>query len=716
MRNDSLGFFWSDVDDKLQKKIDRLKEEGWSEVAPGYWCENHIIQDKELDYYRYAIKLENAYQEIKSKASAKCQPPEPVWLKPDYLPHYKEAKEFKVDLFTDNELIDAVNIGLKTGVKPQLIFDIECYPNYFLIAFRAAFSSKIIYFELAPKVQLDIPKLAWIVENFTLVGFYSEKYDIPMLHLALAGHTNSALEYASSSIVAYTRSKRKSGLPSWKILKQHKIQTNKNIDHIDLAEVAPLSASLKIYGGRLHSARMQDLPFPPNTALTHAQITCTRWYCVNDLAVTLDLHTKLKKELALRVQLGSVYGLDLRSKSDAQIAEAVITKKVQELKFQKLQKPQIPAGTRYYYDVPKFIKYRSELMQYVLNIVGTTPFVVNNSGKIDTPEALKKLEIKIGSSAYTIGIGGLHSCEKQTMHVSDENYILADHDVISYYPIIILNLLLYPPSLGIEFLKVYRAIVEERIEAKMTGDSVVASTLKIVINGSFGKLSQRFSMLYSPDLLIQVTLTGQLSLLLLIERLEMEGIGVISANTDGIVVKCPRNQMNRKNAIIKEWEKDTGFDTEESLYKTLLSRDVNNYIAIKSDTNSIKSKGVFSRPGLNRNPTNEICLDAMEQFLLNSTPIKDTIRKCNDIRKFVTVRTVKGGAVKDGEFLGKAIRWYYAEDTTGTIIYAGSGNKVPRSDGAKPLMDIPSQFPNDINYEWYEKETWALLEQIGYAA
>jgi hypothetical protein len=78
------------------------------------------------------------------------------------------------------------------------------------------------------------------------------------------------------------------------------------------------------------------------------------------------------------------------------------------------------------------------------------------------------------------------------------------------------------------------------------------------------------------------------------------------------------------------------------------------------------------------------------------------------------VRTfVKGGAVKDGEYLGKAIRWYYAQGMEGEIVYAKSGNKVPRSDGAKPLMVLPEAFPNDVDFGWYIREAEEMLNEIG---
>ena len=50
----------------------------------------------------------------------------------------------------------------------------------------------------------------------------------------------------------------------------------------------------------------------------------------------------------------------------------------------------------------------------------------------------------------------------------------------------------------------------------------------------------------------------------------------------------------------------------------------------------------------------------------------------------------------------------------GTINYIKSGNKVPESEGAKPCMDLPEEFPNDVNYQWYERKTLEMLEDCAF--
>jgi len=193
----------------------------------------------------------------------------------------------------------------------------------------------------------------------------------------------------------------------------------------------------------------------------------------------------------------------------------------------------------------------------VLATVLATPFVVTDTGKMMLPKALDQA-ITIGATTYTMGIGGLHSTEQSTAHFADDNTILVDRDVASYYPRIILNSGLAPGEMGQHFLSAYRSIVERRLAAKKSGDKVTDDALKITINGSFGKFGSKYSVLYAPRLLIQTTLTGQLSLLMLIEQLEGAGISIVSANTDGIVIKCPAHLELDMDNIIGAWEMITG--------------------------------------------------------------------------------------------------------------------------------------------------------------
>lgn len=661
-----------------------------------------------------------------TKEKVKCVPPEPIWLRDDYLPGLEEAEVLAgVEELTDSELM---RLAHPYSAKQEMGFDIEVYRNYYLAGFKHRASGKVVFIESTPDGYLDTDKLEWILRNFTIVGFNSTGYDLPITSMALAGLSMFDMKEASNRIIQYQE-------PWRDVLKSYKVKCIE-IDHMDLIEVAPLRASLKIYGGRMHTRQMQDLPFHPDINLSTDQKVITRYYCIaKDLPSTMLLRETLDEQIQLRIDMGKTYGQDLRSRSDAQIAEHVISSEVQNLNGGKrVGRPKIPPGTVYRYKVPNYLQYRSPLLQWALEVVRNSKFIVADHGSIDMPPEIGDLKLDINGSVYTMGIGGLHSTESNIAHFQNDEYEIYDFDVTSYYPRIILNQALYPYHMGPNFLRVYNRIVQTRVAAKQKGNKVEANSLKIVVNGSYGKLGSKWSNLYAPDLLIQVTLTGQLSLLLLIEHLEMAGIHVISANTDGIVVKPHRSQVELMKSIVRQWEKDTRFEMEETRYLALYSRDVNNYIAIKKKfdketkqwldiPDGTKTKGAYANPWnsnddksmwLHKNPTNTICVEAVEALLTKGVPLVTTIRNCRDIRKFVSVRTVKGGAYKDGAFLGKSIRWYYAEGEKGIIVYAMKGSKVPRSDGAKPLMDLPDEFPCDVDFDWYEKEANKILKEIGY--
>ncbi len=584
-------------------------------------------------------------------------------------------------------------------MKPTLIFDCEIYRDYFAVGFLNADTGNVRILEMYDGQPLDVATLRAILSKYRIVGFNSNGFDLPILEEALAGGSCVELKKITDRII-------KNNQRIW-----HSLE----IDHIDLIEVAPGVASLKLYAGRMHAPRMQDLPIEPDESISPEQRPVLREYLVNDLNATLALFRKLEPQIQLREQMSAEYGIDLRSRSDAQIAEQVIKSQVEKRMGKRIEKqdPFRLAGETFKYKFPDFLCTSPAIRKEIRETLTNATFTIGSNGVVQMPKEIANLEIKIGQSVYRMGIGGLHSSEKSVAHFADDDHILVDRDVASYYPAIILNCGLRPAHMGEHFTQVYRDIVERRLVAKRRGDKVTADSLKITINGSFGKFGSPYSALYSPTLLIQTTVTGQLSLLMLIEMLESEGIPVVSANTDGIVIKCPRSKVEVMGYIVWEWEHLTGFETEATQYRALYSASVNSYIAIKTDGH-YKAKGPFAPAGLQKNPTNEIVTEAVVAFLRHGTPVEQTIRQCNDVTKFVTVRTVKGGALDQaGNYLGKAIRWYYARGVTGPLTYKINGYTVPRSEGAKPLMDLPPAFPTDIDFDWYIREVESILNDIG---
>jgi hypothetical protein len=666
---------------------------------------------------------------------------------------------------------------------PRAYWDTECYPNYWLLKFRLkgreTYSFSIRNGErFAPEV---LERMLQLFELYTSVSFNGIYYDVPMLRAVFQGYTTDQLKWLNDQLIVEKVKPWDLGLGEWSPR-----------DHVDIMAVCPGSGSQNIFAGRIHHHTLEELPIEVGKVLTDAEMELIATKCENDLGKLEALDDALKPQLRQREKLGARYGLDLRSKSDAQVAEAVLKKRCEMATGLKIYKPRIDWGLRFKYKAPEFLQFTLPQLQRAMSLVLESTFTIQppasmrddgEAGRcIGMPLQLEGLEIVIGSSTYRMGVGGLHSSEKRLVAVSSPTHQVRMPDVASYYPNLMVNAGAWPSSLGPQFVVEYESIKDERLKDKaavkrLKGegqthtdayDDAVAGDGggKIMINGTFGKTGSPYSVMFAPEMLIQTTITGQLSLLMLIEWHEIYGIPVISANTDGIVINCPRDKLAVSEYLIKEWERRTGLEMETDDYVAIYARDVNNYFAIKTP-DDVKRKGEYAKAGLleKKNPDVEICADAVADFLAKGVPIEYTIRMCRDIRKFVTIRKVDGGGVKlwghcpqkgtlvrdmisvieahgwvkagrkwskagleltaqaaynscfpepVREELGKTVRWYYSTQAPGPIVYARNGNNVGGSYGARPCMVLPSTLPDDIDHAWYVRTAEQMLVDIGF--
>jgi len=196
----------------------------------------------------------------------------------------------------------------------------------------------------------------------------------------------------------------------------------------------------------------------------------------------------------------------------------------------------------------------------------------------------------------------------------------------------------------------------------------------------------------------------------LIERLTVAGAKIVSANTDGVVALFDKVQWDDMLAVTEQWTKETSYVLEWTGYDAIYSRDVNSYVAFKGD--EVKTKGGYEYGSIRKGYAAEVCLDAVIAYLRDGTDPLSVITSETDIRKFLTMRGVRGGAVWQEQELGKVVRWYNSVHGE-AIRYRTNGNKVAGSDGARPLMDLPVALPSDIDYDWYVARCVKLLKDLG---
>lgn len=338
------------------------------------------------------------------------------------------------------------------------VFDVECYSNFFLVLMKRVEDGTVLRFQISPSVKLNKTGLLSALAEHLLIGFNSNNYDIPMIQLALTGKSAIELKRASDRLIVGEMRVRD-------FMEEYGLKRH-TWDHIDLIEVAPLKASLKIYAGRLHAKKLQDLPFAPDLELTAEDAAKLVEYCGNDLANTAILFEELRGQIALRESLSKQYRTDLRSKSDAQVAEKIIASEIEKINGEKPKRPSNLEGTSFQYKVPEYIAFQTPELQQTLAEIRKAVFVVGNNGEVICPPELSDLIVRVGNGQYRMGIGGLHSCETRVILRATESSLLIDRDVTSYYPSIILNQGLYPSHLGPAFLTVYKTLFERRVAAK----------------------------------------------------------------------------------------------------------------------------------------------------------------------------------------------------------------------------------------------------------
>lgn len=270
-----------------------------------------------------------------------------------------------------------------------------------------------------------------------------------------------------------------------------------------------------------------------------------------------------------------------------------------------------------------------------------------------------------------------------------------------------------------------------------------------------------FSKIYTPDLMLAITLSGQFYLLALIEDLIAYDVEIISANTDGVCFAGTPANVKRAMDWIECYGFLTGFEFEFTRYRKIALKDVNNYLAV-TDKGKVKAKGIYANAGLMKNPTNEVCTLAAQAYLATGRDIESFIREhltVANFADFTQARTVKGGGVQfagrkvvddwvevapgewkrpdwadtrasvkrksrppavevgtDPTHLGRTVRWYYSTDKSLSINYATTGNLVPKSEGGRACMTLPDSIPADLDIDRYVEETRANLRNMGLPA
>lgn len=261
-------------------------------------------------------------------------------------------------------------------------------------------------------------------------------------------------------------------------------------------------------------------------------------------------------------------------------------------------------------------------------------------------------------------------------------------------------------------------------------DSIIQLRYGQVYNESYNVNKSELFFLYDRLAQLQVTINGQLMTMTLVEELELNGIHVVSANTDGIIIKLPRDKIDIFNDITKRWNETNKMGADSEDYKEYYARDVNNYFAVWPDE-EVDAKGALDPKqylkDLKKGYDMPIVAKAVFSYLYKNIPVMETLRNCTDILDFcktqnvgkqfeVVYNVVENGKIKT-IYSQRHIRFYVS--TKGVIIQKEDINTGKRSRLASGLPSIILNSLDDkpieernINYKYYCDEAYKIINPI----
>ena len=463
------------------------------------------------------------------------------------------------------------------------------------------------------------------------------------------------------------------------------------------------------------------------------------YYNKNDVFLCGEIVRQKPDEVKLRYSLSNAFNLNLLSCSRANIADKLLAKFYSELsglnkkQFEKLRTER----TKLSFNKIIFphIKFQTPELQKML--AEMKQVVITRTNK----DAFSK-EIEFYGTKYTLATGGIHSVDRPGIFRSTDNYTYIHYDIGSFYPSTMVAYNIAPKHLNQQvFTKMVDYFRTTRLKCKHTADDVEmlikgvpnklsAEALKIVINAIYGKFGSETYFLYDRFAQMQVTINGQLMVMMVIESLELAGIHVISANTDGIIVKLYKNKEEQFKQITNEWCTFNKMTADSERYKLFITRDINNYLNVQSN-NTIEFKGALDPKqylkDLKKGYDMPIVAIAVFEYLVNNVPVMTTLRNHKDIldfcktqnvgRQFEVVYDVCEKGVITHIHSQRHVRFYVS--TKGVIIQKENKTTGARSNLAggntvcilNSLDDLPIEERN-INYGYYYNECYKIIDPI----
>ena len=481
-------------------------------------------------------------------------------------------------------------------------------------------------------------------------------------------------------------------------------------------------------------------------------------YNKNDVFIVCEMARLFPDEIKLRYSITAAFNVNVLCSARANIADKLTTKfysdysGLHKSKFEKLRTERHKMSFNKI--IFPHIKFETPELQYLLEYMkGVSVYHTSADKSIPMKEltdylkvsdkpGVFKAEIKFYGTTYTLAAGGIHSVDPPRECISDDVYLYLHHDYTSYYPYIMWKYHIAPEHVHEpSFNKMMEYLILTRVKCKHTPDEegfvikgvhnkVGAEALKIVINSIYGKFGSELFWLFDNIAKLKVTINGQLMTMTLVEQLELNGIHVISANTDGIVLKIPRYKFDLYKEITAKWNEVNRMGADYEEYERIVSRDVNNYFDVQVGGKT-EFKGALDprqyMKDLKKGYDMPIIATAVYNYFMYDKPVMETLKEHKDILDFCKTQNVgkqfevvydisENGQLKTVHSQ-RHVRFYVS--TKGVVIQKENKTNNSRSRLASGLpvqllntLDDKPIEERNIDYKYYKDEAYKIIDPI----
>jgi hypothetical protein len=544
------------------------------------------------------------------------------------------------------------------------VYDEETYANVFTLAVQHVEAPIRLMFEIS-EWRNDSAQLVEFVRHLAaskarMVGFNNIGFDYPILHMLLQmGRSDAQTLYRKAQAIITSQDEEDRWLHSVK-------PTDRIVKQIDLYKIHHFdnkarATGLKALEFNLRMDSIEDLPFKVGTVLTRDQAEVLKRYNQHDVEATRRFYHETTDMIRFREDLTIKYpGKDWLNFNDTKIGKEYFTLRLEQAGVacydfgpdgrtpRQTPRPSIALRDA----ILPSIRFERPEFTRVLDWLKAQTIT-------ETKGVFTDLTATVDGFTFVFGLGGIHGSLENVVVESDDEHVIVDLDVTSYYPNLAITNGFYPEHLGRDFVTIYKALFEQRKQyPKKSSESAM---LKLALNGVYGDSNNRFSVFYDPLFTMSITLNGQLLLCLLADKiLQWTEAQLVQVNTDGLTVRVRRAELDELERVCREWGTLTGLNLEQMRYRRMFLRDVNNYIGQYED-GSVKRKGAYEwKTGWHQNAGGLVVPKVAEKVLVDGAPIRETVERWPDLHDFMLrIKVPRGSYLQWGEHQAQSTTRYY---------------------------------------------------------